>query len=394
MPHVALATLMLTLVVAACGNQGGGTAARPKAAARTPAAAATTASPGELLFAALEPGGDLSSMRDTAVAIVRLNGTAAAKASFTARQLPRIGNALPLAQPEAVAAAGRVYFADGTGTVRALTTSGAVSNVTSFPLTSSQQLLSFAVSRDGSQVMGTVFSFPPVHSPPPQTPMDPPFGPGDFAQQVLAAKPGQAPTSLYRTNWPQSGGQPRNVLAVVGWSTEAPLATIDTTLGSQQGSLGRRTFGHVAELDPAGHPAPPLGGYNCDTWSVLADETVLCDDDGQLRNFSIRSRDGTVRFQLHATGQGQLLYLSLSPDAARVAYLGTTARALVTDASGKTVSLPANFRPQGWLDASNVIGVVETAQGDGNMALVNVNRPTRLTDLGFRGFFVGVVQGG
>ena len=45
-----------------------------------------------------------------------------------------------------------------------------------------------------------------------------------------------------------------------------------------------------------------------------------------------------------------------------------------------------------WLDAKTVVGVLQTSQGDGDMALVQLDRPTRLQDLGFRGFFVGVVQ--
>jgi hypothetical protein len=265
--------------------------------------------------------------------------------------------------------------------------------VTSFPLANPQQLLSFAVSPDGSQLISTLFSFPPVHVPPPQTPIDPPFGPGDFTLQVLAAKPGQSATSLVKRSWAQSAGPPRDVLSVVGWSDDAPLATIDTSLGTQQGSLGRRMFGHVAELDTAGRPGPPLGGYSCDAWSALPDETILCDDDGQLRNFSVRTKDGTVRFHLHATGDAQFLDLNLSPDASRVAYMIANGGAAVADATGKTVKLPTNFRPEGWLDGSTVVGVLQTSGGDGDMAIVQLSRPTRTNDLGFKGFFVGVVQG-
>src|SRR5215472_2572660 len=332
-------------------------------------------------------------MRDNTVAIVRTDGTAKAKARFEARQLPRVGNALPLPQPEARIAAGRVYFADGAGAVRSLAVDGAVADVTTFPVTSTQQLLSFAVSPDGNQLLAAVFSFPPVHVPPPQTPIDPPFGPGDFMLQLLTARPGQAATKLVERNWAQSAGAPRDLLAIVGWSREAPLATIDTMIGTQEGSLGREMFGHVAELDTAGRPGPPLGGYSCDAWAALPDETVLCDDDGQLRNFSVRSRDGTVRFRIHATGDSQILYVTVAPDASRVAYVLTGAQPQVTDAGGRNVQLPAAFRPEGWLDAATIIGVLQTAQGDGDMALIRVDRPTHVEDLGFHGFFVGVVQG-
>jgi hypothetical protein len=358
----------------------------------TPGATASSA-PGEPLFAVLEPGGDLTAMRDTAVAIVRLNGTARAKAHFDARQLPRVGNALPLPQPEARVAGGKVWFSDGTGAVRSLAVDGTVSNVTTFPLSNPQQLMSFAVSPDGTQLLGTVFSFPPVHVPPPQTPIDPPFGPGDYSLQLMTAKPGQSATPMgARRNWAQSGGLPKDVLSIVGWSRDAPLATIDTTLGTQVGGLGRQMFGHVAELDTAGRPGPPLGGYSCDAWSTLPDETVLCDDDGQLRNFSVRSRDGTVKFHVHAPGDAQYVDVTLAPDAAHVAYAVTGGRAAFTDATQKTVQLPVSFRPEGWLNATTIAGVLQTSQGDGDMALVQLATPTRAQDLGFHGFFVGSLQ--
>jgi hypothetical protein len=391
--RLALAAAAALAILAACGDNPGGSS-RPSAAPASPtASSAGGGSSKELLFAVLEPGGDLTAMRDNTVAIVRMDGTAKAKARFDPRQLPRVGNALPLPQPEARVAAGRVYFADGAGAVRSLAVDGSVTSVASFPLTGPQQLLSFAVSPDGGQLLAALFGFPPVHVPPPQTPIDPPFGPGDFTLQLLTARAGQSVATLSRRNWPQSAGPPRDVLSIVGWSRYAPLATIDTSLGTQQGSLGRQMFGHVAELDTAGRPGPPLGGYSCDAWSALPDETVLCDEDGQLRNFSVRGKDGSVRFRVHATGDAQYLHVHLAPDASRVAYLVNGGRAAVTDAAGKSVQLPASFRPEGWLDSSTVVGVLQTAQGEGDMALVQLDRPTRLRDLGFKGFFAGVVQG-
>ena len=286
-----------------------------------------------------------------------------------------------------------MFFADGAGVIRSLSADGAIATVTTIPLSSGQQMLSFAVSPDGGQIVAAVFSFPPVRNPPPQSPIDNPYGPGDFTLQEWTAKAGQGPTSLARRNWPQSGPLPQDVMEIVGWSQEAPLATIDSELGTNQGSQGRVMFGHVAELDTAGRPGPPLGGYSCSPWSVLPDETVLCDDDGQLRNFSVRAKDGTVRFRFHATGDAQFVDLTLAPDAARVAYLPTGGRAAVTDANGKIVQLPASFRPEGWLNPTTVVGVLQTASGDGDVATVQLDRPTRLDDLGFKGFFVGVVQG-
>src|SRR5262249_62016294 len=112
-----------------------GQAAAPPASA-SPSASGDTPRH-ELLFAALEPGGDVTSLRDNAVAIVRQDGTAKAKARFDARQLPKIGPALPLPQPEARVAAGKVFYADGGGVIRSLSVDGAVADVTTIPVTTS-----------------------------------------------------------------------------------------------------------------------------------------------------------------------------------------------------------------------------------------------------------------
>lgn len=388
------AVAALTLFLVACGSQPSGPA-RPRSSS-APSAAPSGVTAGELLFAALEPGGDLTELRDTAVAIVRLNGVAVAKAKFDPRQLPKIGPARPLPQPEARTAGGRVFFADAAGVVRQLTPDNKVAPVTSFPLTSAQQLLSFGVSPDGGQLVGAVFGFPPVHVPPPQTPIDPPFAPGDFTLQLLTARPGQSAASLGPVRrWAQSGGLPRDPLELVGWSSDGPVAMIDTPPGTT-GTGGRRIFGHVAALDTAGRPGPPFGGYSCDAWSLLPDETVLCDDNASapLQHFSVRRRDGSIRFRFQASGDQQFLNLSLSPDGSRVAYLVNGGRAMVARQDGGTTALPDSFRPQGWLDSSTVIGAIGTAQGDGNMALVRLDKPTKVEDLGFRGYFAGVVQGG
>lgn len=385
------AAILAALVLAACGGQPDGPAGTAVPASSAAPASGPGAASGELLFAVLQPGGDLTVARSSAVAIVRTSGLVRARARFVPRQLPNLGGASVLTQPEARAAAGKVYFADGSGTVRSLAADGTVAEVTTFPVTGPQQLLSFAVSPDGSQLMGAVFSFPPLQSASPPGGVGTPFGPGDFFLQLYAAELGRAASPLAKKTWAQSTGLPRDVISLVGWSDDGPLATSDTQLGTNQGSLGRRMFGHVALLDVAGRPGPPLGGYGCSPWSVLADGTVLCDDDGQLRSFSVRRKDGSVRFQLQAKGDVQYLYMTLAPDASRVAYLVNGGRAMVTAADGKSTDLPVNFLPHGWLDPATVIGAVQVFGGDGNMALVRLDRPSRLEDLGFKGFFVGVI---
>jgi hypothetical protein len=355
-----------------------------------PSPAASAGASGERLFAVLEPGGDFAQMRNDVVAIVRVNGTARARAAFKRRQLPRMRAALPVPQPEARVAAGKVYFADGTGVIRALSVDGTVTDVTRFPLTDPQQTLSFAVSPDGSKLMGAVLQFPPFSSSLSPTP-DPNLPAGNFTLELFSATPGAQAGSVLKKSWSQSTDVPRDVLALVGWSASAPLATIDTDLAIQQRTEGRQMFGHVAEIDKVGGAGLVVGGSGCRPWTVLPDETALCDD-GSYQNVSVRSRGGAVVFQLPDPVNDQYLNLALSPDASRVAYETLSGRSFVLQRDRNPVLLASGFQPQGWLDSSTLIGL--TGQGSGAMALIRLNSPSRAIDLGFKGFFVGAVQGG
>ena len=149
-------------------------------------------------------------------------------------------------------------------------------------------------------------------------------------------------------------------------------------------------FGHVAEIDKSGKPGLTVGGSDCRPWAVLADETALCDD-GSYENVSIRSRGGGVLFQLPQSPGNQYVNLTLSPDAARVGYQTPGGSGFVLDRKGDRTSLPAAFQPQGWLDPTTLVGAL--GQGAGDMALVRLANPSRAVDLGFKGFFVGVVPG-
>jgi hypothetical protein len=380
-----------TLLLAGCGNVPG-SAPRPSASGPGSAAspAPSSGAAGERLFAVLEPGGDFAQMRNDVVAIVRLNGTAGARATFKRRQLPRMRAALTLPQPEARVAAGKVFYADGSGVVRSLAVDGTVSEVTRFPLTDPQQTLSFAVSPDGSRLMGAVLQLPPFSSSLTPT-SDPNATPGSFSLELFSATAGGPATSVLTKTWAQSSEVPRDVLSLVGWSSGSALATIDTDVAMQQRTEGRQMFGHVAEIDRSGKPGLIVGGSDCRPWTVLPDETALCDD-GSYQNVSVRSRGGAVAFQLPVPPDDQYVHLTLSSDASRVGYQTLGGRGFVIDRERNLVALPSGFQPQGWLDSGTVIGA--TSQGTGDMALVRMSSPARAIDLGFKGFFVGVVQGG
>jgi hypothetical protein len=384
--------VLAVLLAAGCGNAPA-SASHPApsggAAGARSSPSADTGPAGETLFAVLEPGGDFAQMRNDVVAIVRPNGVARARATFKRRQLPRMRAALTLPQPEARVADGKVFYADGGGTVRSLAVDGSVSEVTAFPLTDPQQALSFAVSPDGSQLMGAILQYPPYTSSLSPT-SDPAGGGSGFSLQLLAATPGAEATSVLTKSWQQSGEVPGDVLSMVGWSSSSALATIDTDVAMQQRTEGRRMFGHVADIDRSGKPGLTVGGSDCRPWTILPDETALCDDGG-YQNVSIRSRGGGVLFQLPQSPGDQYVNLTLSPDAARVGYQTPSGSGFVLDRTGNRTPLPAGFQPQGWLDSSTLIGAV--GQGSGDMALVRLGNPARAVDLGFKGFFVGALPG-
>ena len=196
--------LIAALLLASCsGTPSAATPSPSSATDRAGASPATSASgSGERLFAVLEPGGDFAQMRNDVAAIVRGNGTAKARAAFKRRQLPRMRAALPVPQPEARVAGGKVFFADGNGVVRSLSVDGTVAEVTRFPLTDPQQPLSFAVSPDGSRVMGAVLQFPPFASALTPTP-DPNAPTGSFTLELFSATPGSQASSVLKKSWSQ-----------------------------------------------------------------------------------------------------------------------------------------------------------------------------------------------
>lgn len=312
------------------------------------------------------------------VAIVGLDGVARAKADFTPRKDPVVGNAGGVLQPEARVAGGRVFFADGTGVVRELTRSGNY-RVATFAL-KPQQEISFGVSADGAHLEASRYTFPPVN-PSPSNPGET-FLSNNYRYELLAADGGAANRTLVTTN---GGFEVLQQPDVVGWDATGPIATRDTQFGTQSGTSGRTLWGHAVRLDAAGHPGPVLGGPDCSVMSITGD-VLLCVDDRQV-GYSVRRSDGTIMWTVPPRPQGQIYaYIVLSPDQARVAYAGG-----VRGRDGSTMTLPAKFNPEGWLDNQTLIGIT----GENNqqeMAVVRLANPSQIDDLGFKGEFIGVVQ--
>ena len=381
--------VLAVLLVVGCGSAPAGAARFSASPSADPSGAAREASQAaaEPLFAVLEPGGDFALMRNDVVAIVRVDGTARAKASFKPRRLPQVGEGLTLPQPEARTAGGRVFFADGAGVIRSLGSDGAQSEVTRFPLTGPQQALSFAVSPDGGRLMGAVLDFPPATTSIGQAAASPPTG--AYSLELFNAVAGAPAVSAQRKAWPAAVRLPGDLLSVVGWSASSAMATVDTSPVAQYKTEGRQMFGHVAEIDGSGKAGLMVGGSDCQPWTVLPDETVLCDRGGH-QDVSIRSRGGQVLFQLRSAPDLQYVNLTLSPDGSKVAYVeALSRRVFVIGQDNRPTELPASFQPQGWLTSTTLVGL--TGQGSGHMALVRLGNPRRVIDLGFKGFFVGAL---
>jgi len=169
----------------------------------------------------------------------------------------------------------------------------------------------------------------------------------------------------------------------VAWDAQGPIATIDSSLGTQQG-IPRRWFGHAARLDANGNPGAILGGADCFAQAVLGDGTVLCGDD-RFQAGSVRGPSGAVLYALPGGG-----YLTLAPDGSAATAAGFSGDpSVLVRKDGSTARLPAGFYSEGWLDPQTIIG------GTGNdlsrMAVVRLSALSKVEDQSYKGWFVGVL---
>lgn len=319
------------------------------------------------------------------VAIAGIDGYAKAKQTFKPRMLPFIGNAGAVLQPEARLAAGAVFYIDGAGVVRRLEVSGTVTRITSFPV-GQQQEVSFAVSPDGKHLVASVLTLP-ARNPSAQTAADPPYIAGSHAfLELFSADTGGVVRSLGRTDLGTAINNSK-VLRVVGWDAVGPVVTLQQNLGSQQGSLGNGFEGfELAHLDSAGHPGSVITPADCYPWQQLGDMSILCSNSsyGDVRRIDASGK--TLAKFPGASGP----FLSLSPDGTWLAYHGGA-----QNRQGVHVSLPDKFFPEGWLDASTIVGYQDSKTGFGasvgNVTLVRLSNPTQLDDLSFTGVLAGVL---
>ena len=395
---------ILLLLTAACGqtpstsNSASATPvvtatpiASPTAAPSSPATPGTSAT---LLFAVLEAKGTANAWTYNTVAIAGLDGRARAKTTYA-----------PIANPSCIVlpqsahvAAGKVFFADGKGVIRSLAIDGTVATAATFPLTSANQVLSFAVSPDGTRLLGTIFTAPASAMSCAGSPT------GTFTFDAYSATNGGSRQLLYHLAWTK----PQSVLALTGWDSVGPLGSYPAVWWSQGGGPGS-TLGVAVRVDAAtGKPGTQLSDPTaCQVWDSVVSGSFVCLKDGVMKNggtpqqtvnvpVSVRRADGTELWHFTATGQNTPFGPYLSSDAQHVLICCNDlnladAHEQLIGRDGTQVNLAKGFSVSGWLDPTTVVGW--TSPSGTQMAYVALSAPGKAISMGFAGLFVGTVRG-
>ncbi|TMF38929.1 MAG: hypothetical protein E6I27_04605 [Chloroflexi bacterium] len=383
----------VVLVVAACGQAQG----NPSSAVGSPSPTSQT-SPSPLLFAVLEAKGTANAWTYNTVAIAGLDGRERASATFAPMPSPAlscIGAVLP---PSAHVAAGKVFFADATGVVRSLAVDGTVATAATFPMTSTQQMLSFAVSPDGSKLLGTVYTIPTD-----------PFAcngsaSGTFSFDAYSASNGGAAQLVYHQTWTK----PQSVLALTGWDSVGPIGTYPTVWASQGGgpgsTLGVKVRVDAATLQPGTAFSEPS---KCLVWDSNQNGSFVCTKDGITTNagtaqqqvavpVSVRRADGTEAW--HFTATGGTSNPELSPDGQSVVMCcsGLSGGELVFNSDGTSTTLGPGFFAYAWLNSRTAIGEVHAdplQQPPLTLGYVSLDDRATVVSLRLTGAFVGTVRG-
>jgi hypothetical protein len=379
----------LALMVVACGPSQAQTPASPSTPTATPSATAT-ASPsprptpsvsGPLLFAVLEAKIAAKPFEWNTVAIAGLDGHARAKTTFIPMPVPDVGCMGANIPQSAQVANGKVYFADGTGVIRSLAVNGQVTRVASFHFSGHQQMLSFAVSPDGSQLLGAVLTVPAKFYSCDSGPSAQPL-----TLDVYSAHPGAASTLLYHQNLPNT-----DVMKLVGWDEVGPVATFPTDWADQGGGPRPHFFGIAARVDAStgkvvGQVADP---NSCEVWDMAFSGDFACIRNGSA-TVSVRRPNGSEIWHFITAALADTPYDPLlAPDEQHVVVSGTgVSTEQVGAKDGSRINL-GNFGVDGWLNSTTLIGA---ATPTANLAYVRLSAPRTVVSMGFSGLFVGTVQ--
>jgi hypothetical protein len=371
-------------------------------ASRTSPSATGSSTPAPLLFAVLQAKGTANYWTYNTVAIVGLDGRVRASATFAPMPVPSVGCMGAILPPSAHVAAGKVFFSDAKGIVRSLAPDGTIATATTFPMTSTQQMLSFAVSPDGSRLLGTVYTVPTNA-----------FAcaggsTGTFTFDAYSAANGGEAKVVSHRSWTT----PQNVLALTGWDSVGPIGTYPTIWASQGGGPGS-TLGVLVRVDatslqPGAQFSDPS---NCRVWDSIASGSFVCMGDPVMTGsgtanqkvaqpVSVRNTSGTEMWHSTVTGQNAPFGPYLAPDGEHVLICCNdldlaAAHELLIGRDGSQVSLAKGFYATGWLDANTAIGTLSAnplSEPPVPFAYVTAGAPNTAVSMGFAGLFVGTVR--
>ena len=297
----------------------------------------------------------------------------------------------PWLPPSAHIAAGKVYFADGTGRIRSLDAAGKLTDLAAIPFSRTQQMLSFAVSPDGASLMAAVFTLPPKLAA-----TDPCsgtwfFAPGSFTLDAYSGPTDGPVRLLYHDVLSIGSSQAEfDVTAFVGWDAQGPLVTDPTYWQGGGEGDGILVPGVFARVDAqSGRVSQPLennpqsclvatvgarGDYACLTGAIPA------------YTLSVRRPDHSELWAFtHLPGYAGIPYLSPSERSAAFTVPSELTKGLVVTPAGAVVSVPA--QPLGWLGDQFVIG-----SNRSHLVYVALTAPNIAVDLGITGVFVGMIS--
>jgi hypothetical protein len=298
--------------------------------------------------------------------------------------------------PSAHVAAGKVYYADAKGIVRSLAVDGTVTTVATFPLSSSQQMFSFAVSPDGGRVLATIYTIPKNAFPCNGSTIATSFGFSAFT-----ALSGQASKLVYRQRWSHAG----NVLELTGWDALGPIGQYPTVWGTQGGGPGL-DLGVFVRIDPI--TVKPRSRFSdpglCLTWNSVASGAFAClpgpvirspNADEQIveQSVSVRRAGGKEIWRFTVSSSNGAWSPLLAPDGRHVIICCADGPNLPTWLVGQDKSqivLTNGFSPEGWLDSRTLIGSASIAPG--GLAWVQSADPTKVKSIKVAGDFLGTVR--
>ena len=403
-PAVKGFVIALLLLVSACGSPKASTNATtsstPKGSSSTvPTATAPTGQP---LLAVLESKLSASGQQADTVVIAGLDGYARAKAQFAPirppiMQFSQNGDVISfplLLPPQAYVAAGKVFFLDGRGAVRSLSPSNSLRDVISLPKTSDQELVSFAVSPDGTRILGSVLSIPSGAQ----------AGSLKIGYDVFSGPSGGTAT-LVRHGVGAFSHNAAPVPELVGWDNAGPLGTMPSEFFPQGGPPGR-WHGSIVRLDSTAQPAGPLGTSDCRWEDETLDGTTAClaETDNGTR-VVVRRPDGSQAWS-HLNQPHAYSDPVLTPDGKRIGLRRQKGQDLpnrvlegsfLLDSTGSEAALPADFVPINWATSSVLVGATTNAIDPGPwpglapLSYVRIESPGVANALGFSGSFIGGV---